>query len=157
MPSQIPRLGTHPDIESLLDQHKRQRSLLVREAHPDLAVHQQAMVQVQDALLDTLWSAVDSCILLPFPPCQPMESEQVAILSLYDVFFGGVSERGAEVDKVGGVADRRRDGCASSQRRAPSLLFSHQRRLRQDAHFLLCSARFCAGVVSLLNRRLDMP
>jgi hypothetical protein len=35
-----------------------------------------------------------------------MQAEQIPILRLHDMFLGGVPERSAEVDKVGGVSDR---------------------------------------------------
>lgn len=69
------------------------------------------MVEVNNTLLDALWTSVDLGVFLALAPCQPVQTKQISILGLYDVFFGGVSKRGAEVDKVGCITDGSRDGC----------------------------------------------
>jgi hypothetical protein len=105
------RLETYPNVKAPLDQDKRQRALLVGEADPDFAVHQQAVVQVHDALLDALRSAVDPGVLLALPPGQAVKAKEVPVLGLHDMLLGGVPEGGTEVDKIGGIPDRGRDGC----------------------------------------------
>jgi hypothetical protein len=101
---------TYPDIKPLLDQDEGQGPLLVGQADPHLAVHQQAMVQVDDTLLDALRAGVDLGVLLAPFPCEPVQAKQVSILGLDHMFLGRVAKGGAEVDKVGGVSDRGRDG-----------------------------------------------
>jgi hypothetical protein len=95
----------YPDIESPLDKDEWQGAVLVRQANPHFAVHQQAVVQVHDAFLDTSRTAVDFGHLLSFAPCQPVQAKQVPILGLYHVFFGCVPKGSAEIDKVGRIAD----------------------------------------------------
>lgn len=113
--SQSREQGTHPDVESALEQLKGQASLLVRQAHPDLRVHQQTVVQVGDALLDAPRPAVDLCALLALAPLQAVDAEQEAILGLHDVLLGLVAPDAAELDKVGRVADRGGYGCARAR------------------------------------------
>ncbi len=108
------KLQTYPDVKAPLNQDKRKSALLIGEADPHLAVHQQAMVQVHDALLDALRSAVDPGVLLALPPGQPVEAEEVPVLGLHDMLLGGVPKGGTEVDKIGGIADLGRDGCGVS-------------------------------------------
>lgn len=101
---------TYPDIKPLLDQDKRQGPLLVRQANPHLAVHQQAMVQVYHPLLEALGPGIDPGVLFSLFPCQPVQAKEVSVLCLYYMFFGRVAKRGAEVDEVGGISDRGGDG-----------------------------------------------
>lgn len=59
---------THPDVKAFLDQDEWETPLGVRERHPHLAVHQQAMVQVDDSLLQAVAAIVDFLTLLPLLP-----------------------------------------------------------------------------------------
>lgn len=82
---------TYPDIVSPLDQHKRQAALLVGKTDPDLAVHQKPMVHVYDLLLDAVGSSIHFVVLLAFAPCQTVNAQQVPILGLHNMFFGGIA------------------------------------------------------------------
>ena len=79
---------TYPDVEAELDQLERQASLLVRQANPNLRVHQQAVVQIDDPFPETRRSIVHLGTFLSPPPLQPMDAEEEAVLGLDDVFFG---------------------------------------------------------------------
>jgi hypothetical protein len=58
---------TYPNIVSLLHQLERQASLLICEAYPDLAVHEQTMVHINDILLDAIPAIVH--LLVSSSPC----------------------------------------------------------------------------------------
>ena len=102
---------TYPNIKAALNEDKGQAPLLVRETDPNLAVHQQTVVEVDNALLDAVRPSIDLCILLAFSVSQAMQTEQISILSLHNMLFRGVSEQGTKVDKIRGVSDGCRDGC----------------------------------------------
>jgi hypothetical protein len=87
--------NAYPDIEAFLDQQEGQRSLGVSETHPYLTVHQEAVVQVHNPLLDASWAAVDLYILLTLLPRQPVQAKEEAILGLNHMFLGGISEKSA--------------------------------------------------------------
>lgn len=97
---------TYPNIEALLNKLKSQASLLVRLADPDLRVHEQAVVQVDDALPDGVGAArVDAAAFLAASPLQAVQAEEVAVLGLDNVLLRLVAPDAAQLDKVGGVAD----------------------------------------------------
>lgn len=102
---------THPDIKSALDKLECQASSLVRLCDPDLGVHQQPMVQIRNPFLDARRAIVHLLSLLAFPPLQPVNSKQEAVLGLHDVFLGFVSPQSAELHKVGRIPYRRRNSC----------------------------------------------
>lgn len=56
---------TYPDIETVLDQHKGKSALGLGEADPDLAVHEEAVVQICDPFPHTTRAPIDVCVLLP--------------------------------------------------------------------------------------------
>lgn len=94
----------YPDIEALFNQHKRQRPFRLGETDPHLAVHEQAMVQVDDALLDAVRTGrVDLGVHLVALPGEAVQAQQIAVLGLYDVLFGCVAVQFAELDEVGCV------------------------------------------------------
>jgi hypothetical protein len=84
--------GTHPDIKASLHQDKRQHFLSVRETDPDLAIHQEAMVHVNDTLLKAGGTGIDLGIFLASFPREPMKAQEVAIISLDNVFLCCISE-----------------------------------------------------------------
>lgn len=70
--NRVGKMPTYPNIETPFHQLKWQTSLLVSHANPDLRVHQQAMMQICDPLLDTRRAVVDWLPLLAPPPLQSM-------------------------------------------------------------------------------------
>ena len=82
-----------PDVVSSLHQLKRQASLLIGQANPDLAVHHQAVVEVDDLLLEAfcLVSAVDAYIFFALSPAQAVQTQEIAITGLYNVFLAVVA------------------------------------------------------------------
>lgn len=80
----------YPDIEALFDQEEGQCSLGVSETHPYLAVHQEAVMEVDNPLLEAPWAAVDLDILLALLPRQSVQAEEEAILGLDYMLLGGV-------------------------------------------------------------------
>lgn len=87
--------SAHPNVITLLDKNKGKTSLRIGQADPDLRVHEQAMVEVHDLLLDAPRSAVDFLALLSVLPSEPVHAKQEAILGLEDVLLGLVSEDAA--------------------------------------------------------------
>ena len=96
-----------PDVVSALDQLKWQASLFVGQADPDLAVHHETVVEVDDLLLDALGpvSAVDAHVFLALSPAQPVQTQEIAIARLHNVFLAVVAVEVAELGKVGGIGD----------------------------------------------------
>jgi len=82
-----------PDVVAALDQLEWQASLLVGQADPDLAVHHETVVEVDDLLLDALGpiSAVDAHIFLALSPAQPVQTQEIAIARLHNVFLAVVA------------------------------------------------------------------
>jgi hypothetical protein len=66
--------GTHPNIISLFHKFERQTSLLICQAHPHFAVHEQAMVHIDNILPYAIPPIIDFLFLFPFPPCQTMQA-----------------------------------------------------------------------------------
>lgn len=65
----------YPDIKTLLDQYKRQRPLSLGQADPHLAVHEETMMQVDNALLSAVWPrCVDLGVLIVALPSQAMQA-----------------------------------------------------------------------------------
>ena len=60
----------YPDVVSFLHQHKRKAPLLLGNAHPDLTIHEQAMVKVHHLFLYAPWTTVDRDALLSLFPTQ---------------------------------------------------------------------------------------
>jgi hypothetical protein len=99
-----------PDIVAALDQLKRQAALSLRLAHPDLAVHHQAVVHVHDLFLQpALTAAVDPEPLLAGPPCQAMHAQQVAVVGLHNVLLTVVAVQLAQLGEVAGIGNGRPD------------------------------------------------
>jgi len=108
-------LSTYPHVEAFFNQYEGQAALCIGETDPDFTVHQQPVVHVYDALLQAIGSSIDFLILFPFVPCQAVYSKKVAIFRLNDVFFGCVSKKVAELDKIGGVPYGCRNCCRICQ------------------------------------------
>lgn len=144
---------TNPDVETALYQLKGQAPLLVGKTDPDLGVHEQAMVHIDDALLDACRPVVDLLPLLAPAPLQAVDAEEEAILGLHNVFFGLVSPDLAEFDKVGGIPHRGRDRCVKVVSGCSAQVV--ERWERGFEHFFRFSADCCAGEDSLRNRRRD--
>lgn len=83
---------TYPDIKAPLHQDKWQHLLSVRETDPDLAVHEKAMMQVDDTLLYAGGTGVDLGIFFASFPCEPMKAQEIPIISLYNMFLSCISE-----------------------------------------------------------------
>lgn len=98
--------STHPDIETALDQLKWETTLLVRQADPDLGVHEESVVEIHDPLLDAPRSAVDLLPLLSLPPLQPVHAQEVTIFGLHDVLLCFKPPESAELNKVRRLTDR---------------------------------------------------
>lgn len=77
-----------PNIVALIDQQKGQASLLLRNAHPNLAIHHEAMMQVHDLLLHASRAAVDTLVLLAFAPSESVDSQKEPIFRLHYMLFG---------------------------------------------------------------------
>lgn len=97
--------GTYPDIKASLHQDEWQHLLSVCETNPHLAVHQEAMVHVDDTLLHAVGARVDLDVFLASFPCEPMQAQEVPIISLNDVFLSCVAVELAKFDKIGCVPD----------------------------------------------------
>lgn len=106
-------VATHPDVKASLDELKGKTSLLVSEADPNFRVHEQAVVHVDDGLLNAGAAAVDLLALLAALPLEAMQAEKVAIFSLDDMFFCLVAPEAAELYKVGRIANGGRHGWCS--------------------------------------------
>lgn len=104
---------TYPNIVAFFDQHEREASLFFREAYPDLAVHHQTMMKVDNFLLHTLYASIDSCTLFTFAPAKPMQAQQIAISCLDYMLLGIIPVKSTEIDKIGRVGYRRADGILS--------------------------------------------
>lgn len=100
---------THPDVEASLDELKGKTSLLIGQADPNFRVHEQAVVHVDDGLLDAGAAAVDLLALLAALPLEAMQAEKVAVLGLDDVFLCFVAPEAAELYKIGRIANGGRD------------------------------------------------
>lgn len=87
----IASVVSKPDIIALVDQQKGQTPLVLGNAHPDLAVHHEAMMEVDDLLLHTPWPAIYALVLLPFAPGKPVNSQEEAVLRLDYMLLGRVA------------------------------------------------------------------
>jgi hypothetical protein len=63
-------------------------------------------MEIGYALLDTGAASVHLLSFFTFPPLQTMDSQQVPILGLYNMFFRFVAPDPAELGKVGGISHR---------------------------------------------------
>jgi hypothetical protein len=94
-----------PNIVALIDQQKRQTTLVLCNADPDLAVHHEAVMEVYNLLLHASWPAVYALILLSFAPGESMHSQEEAILCLHYMLLGGVAIELTQLYKVIRVRD----------------------------------------------------
>ena len=85
-------LRTHPNVISLFHELERQTSLFIRQAHPNLTVHEQAVVHIYDILPYAIFPIVHFLVLFSFSPCKTMQSQEVAISGLYNMLLRVVSE-----------------------------------------------------------------
>src|SRR6202012_1678814 len=99
----VPAIVAKPDIISLVDQFERETSFLLCQTYPNLTIHEEAMVKVDDRFRDRVWSMVDlySSVLLSLPKRQSVHTEQVSISCLDHVLFGIVSKDSAQLGKIG--------------------------------------------------------
>lgn len=81
----------YPDIETSLNQGKRKTSFLVGQTHPHLTVHEQTMMQVDDPLLDTIFTTIHLLILLAPFPTKSVQAQEIPIPSLYYMLFSVVA------------------------------------------------------------------
>lgn len=56
----VAAIVSQPDIVTLFKKLKRQTTFPLGNTHPDLAVHQQAMMQIHDLLSNTALTSIDS-------------------------------------------------------------------------------------------------
>ena len=63
-----------PDVVALVYEQQGEAAFFLRQAHPHFAVHQQAVVEVDDFLLHRSRSGVDSHILFALPVCEAVEA-----------------------------------------------------------------------------------
>lgn len=96
---------SQPDIVALIDQQKRQTTLVLCNADPDLAVHHEAVVEVYNLLLHASWPAIYALILFSFAPGESMHSQEEAILCLHYVLLCGVAIELTQLYKVIRVRD----------------------------------------------------
>jgi hypothetical protein len=80
-----------PDIVALVNQQERQATSLLRDADPDFAVHEQAVVEVDNAFLNAVWTHVDLHVFLSSSPSQAVQAQKIPILRLDYMFFGSVA------------------------------------------------------------------
>ena len=78
-----------PDIEAQLDEGKGKAAGRISLADPNLAVHQQTMVQINDGLAGAVASPVGGVAASEW---QPVQSEQVAVLGEDDMFLVRVAK-----------------------------------------------------------------
>lgn len=97
-------MSTYPDVKASFYKLKWQASLLIRQTDPDLRIHQQAVVQVSNALLGAVPAAVDSLALFSSSPLQTVQAQQIPILCLNYVFFCFVSPQLAHLNEIGRIA-----------------------------------------------------
>lgn len=97
--------GAYPDIKTSLHQDEWQHLLSVCETDPHLAVHQEAMMHVDDTLLHAVGTRVDLDVFLASFPCEPMQAQEIPIIGLNNVFLSCVTVELAEFDKIGCVPD----------------------------------------------------
>ena len=86
----------------------------IGEADPNLTVHQETVVHVDDSLPLAVRAGIDLLIFLAFPPSKAVCPQQISVFRLQHMFLGRVSEQSAEVDKVGGIPNRGRDSYRSA-------------------------------------------
>ena len=96
---------TYPDIIALINQRKREASLFLCQTNPNLAVHHEAVVQVDHLFLDTTLPGIYLSVFLSLSPTQAVETQEVAISGLNNVFLGVIAEQGAQIDKILGLSD----------------------------------------------------
>lgn len=96
--------STHPNIKSPFHKLEWQASLLIRQTDPDLGIHEQAVVQIDNSLLGAIGPAVDFQVLLASSPLQAVQAEQKAILCLDYMLFCFVSPELTELNEVGRIA-----------------------------------------------------
>jgi len=91
-----------PDIVAVIDESKGQTPLFFGETDPDLTIHQQAVVEVNDRLAGAVPSRIDSdaAILFSFSKWQPVYAKQISISCLDDMFFGIISEEFTQIGEV---------------------------------------------------------
>lgn len=62
-------------------------------------------MHIDDTLLHTVGTGVDLDVFLASFPCEPMQAQEVPIISLNNVFLSCVTVELAEFDKIGCVPD----------------------------------------------------
>lgn len=59
------------------------------------------MVQVNDRFTYTVVTLIDSGSLFTSPIWQAMQTQEISVIGLDDMFFGFVTKQGADISKVG--------------------------------------------------------
>ena len=64
-------------------------------------------MEIDDFLLDAVFSLIDQYMFFSFPRRQTMEAQKVAVTRLDDMLLCGITEQSAYVCEVGCLSDRR--------------------------------------------------
>lgn len=96
-----------PDVVAALDELKGQTALAGRQTDPDVAVHHQAVVQIDDLLAQARLAraGIDALGLLAALPAQAVQSQQVAVAGLDNVLLAVVAGEVAQLGKVAGAGN----------------------------------------------------
>ena len=73
----VPSVVAQPDVVTLIDECERETSLFFRQADPDLTIHEQSMVEVDNRFPGRVWPRVDPnpCVLLSLPVWQSVYTQ----------------------------------------------------------------------------------
>lgn len=80
----VAAIVAQPNIETHFNKGEREATLRVGQADPNLGVHEQTMVEVDDRLARR---DAHTAALLPVLHTQSMQSQQIAVLGLYDMLL----------------------------------------------------------------------
>lgn len=96
----VPSIVAQPDVVTVLNKLEGQTALFFAEADPDFAVHHQAVMQVDNFLLDAILAAVDLTILFALAAGETVHSQEVAIFCMDHMLFCVVTEQLTQIDKI---------------------------------------------------------
>lgn len=104
----VPAIIPKPDVVALVDEREGKTALFLCQTYPNLAVHHQAVVEVDDLFPHAAFAAVVCIyplILLASTISQTVQTQQISISRLYNMFLRSVPEELAQLDKVLRVRD----------------------------------------------------
>lgn len=67
------------------------------------------MVQIYNWLAYTFFALVDSCALFASAIWQPVQTKEISVLGLHDMFFGFVAKQGADISEIRRLGNVRRE------------------------------------------------